>query len=252
MHLQIQPVPVMSEQPNARADTNDFEFEALGHARNYRAALCKEFGEHLKGNVLEVGAGIGQMTEHLARLPGVERAVAIEPDAAYCRQHRARYPGHEVIEGTVASLPSGTSWDAILSINVLEHIQDDAGELVHYAQLLRERRGALCLFVPARPEIYAPIDKDFGHFRRYRRAELRHKLTEAGFELYRLDYFNSVGYFAWWLNFCVLKKRAFESAKVRLFDRVIFPVLHALESGIVRPPIGQSLIAVARSGLKEP
>jgi SAM-dependent methyltransferase len=237
----------MSEQPNSTADTSDFEFEALNEARNYRAALFQEFGEHLQGNVLEVGAGVGQMTDHLVRLPGVQRALAIEPDPTYCRRHRAAFPHHEVIEGTVANVPSGTSWDAIMSINVLEHIRDDESELRRYAQVLGDRRGALCLFVPARPEIYAPIDKDFGHFRRYTRAELRRKLSAAGFEVLRLDYFNCVGYFAWWVNFCLLKKRTFERAKVRVFDRAIFPIVHVLESRIVRPPFGQSLIVTARS-----
>ena len=99
--------------------------------------------------------------------------------------------------------------------------------------------------VPARPEIYAPIDRDFGHFRRYTRPELRRKLVAAGFEVRRLNYFNFVGYFAWWLNFCLLKKRQFEQAKVRFFDRMIFPAVHTLESSIIRPPVGQSLIAVA-------
>ena len=56
------------------------------------------------------------------------------------------------MEGTVANLPAGTVCDAVLSINVLEHICDDEGELRRYAALLFERRGVLCLFVPARPE----------------------------------------------------------------------------------------------------
>jgi len=132
-------------------------------------------------------------------------------------------------------------------VNVLEHIGEHGAELKLYANLLRKRQGYLCLFVPARPEIYSPIDKDFGHFRRYRRTELRQLLQQAGFEISRLSYFNFVGYFAWWLNFCLLKKRHFEPAKVLFFDRAIFPLVHALERGICRPPFGQSLIAVAQS-----
>ena len=105
----------------------------------------------------------------------------------------------------------------------------------------------LCLFVPARPEIYAPIDKDFGHFRRYTRPELKGKLFRAGFQVERLWYFNFVGYFAWWFNFRLLKKREFEREKLRLHDRAIFPVVHWLESKVLRPPFGQSLLAVARA-----
>jgi hypothetical protein len=152
-----------------------------------------------------------------------------------------------LIEGTIEQAPRGVDWDGILSINVLEHIEADQSELARYAAALSARRGALCLFVPARPELYAPIDKDFGHFRRYTRPELRNKLQSAGFTLERLTYFNWAGYFAWWLNFCLLKRRGFTVTKVRAFDRLIFPIVHTLESSLIRPPFGQSLLAIARA-----
>jgi hypothetical protein len=113
--------------------------------------------------------------------------------------------------------------------------------------LLRKRHGHACLFVPARPEIYAPIDKDFGHFRRYTKPELQLKLTNAGFKVERLVYFNLIGYFAWWFNFKVLQKRIFEAGAVRTFDRMIFPAGHWMEESLMRPPIGQSLLAVAKA-----
>ena len=125
-------------------------------------------------------------------------------------------------------------------------IEDDRAELGRYAALLGKRSGHFCLFVPARPELFSPIDKDFGHFRRYTLPELSEKLTRAGFEIVRLNYFNFTGYFAWWLNFRFLKKRGFDVAKVRLFDRLIFPINYFVESRIMRAPFGQSLIAVGR------
>jgi len=213
----------MAELPNARAATDDFEFAALREARNYRRALMDEFRAGLHGDVLEVGAGIGQMTEELSRLPGVRRVLAVEPDAGFCAEYRRRLPGRELIQGTVSDVAPGEAFDAILSVNVLEHIEADAEELARYVQRLRERNGCLCLFVPARPEIYAPIDRDFGHFRRYTRPELRAELQAAGFRVERLVYFNSLGYFAWWLNFCLLKRRGFDAGKVRLYDRLFFP-----------------------------
>jgi len=228
--------------------TEDFEFEALAQARNYRRAIFSEFGPYLRGDVVDVGAGVGHMTEHLRGMPGVRRAVAVEPDGRFCARHRAQFPGHELVQGTVRDLPAGSAWDAVLSINVLEHIEDDEGELKQYAALLRERRGTMCLFVPARPELYAPIDKDFGHFRRYEKPELQRKLQSAGFVIRRLHYFNCAGYFAWWLNFCVLRKHSFEWENVWFYDGVVFPLVHALESKIMRPPFGQNLLAVAESG----
>lgn len=231
--------------PNAEAQTEDFEFAALREARNYRAALLSDFSPYLKGTVLEVGAGIGQFTSELRTLQGVDRLVSVEPDPGFCAQLSSRIPDLELVQGTVDDLQTKSDWNAIFSVNVLEHIDTDREELSKYYQLLHPAHGALCLFVPARPEIYAPIDKDFGHFRRYTRAELKSKLENAGFKLAHFRYFNFVGYFLWWMNFCVLKKRTFDVSSVRVFDRAIFPVVHGFETRIIPPPIGQSLIAIA-------
>jgi SAM-dependent methyltransferase len=235
----------MTHRPNAIAQTADFEFAALNEARNYRTALIEEFQSHLHGSVLEVGAGIGQMTTALRETPRVKRVFSVEPDEKFCAAWRARFPEQDLLQGTVSSLQSDTVWNAILSVNVIEHIADDHDELARYHQLLQPARGALCLFVPARPEIYAPIDRDFGHFRRYTRSELHEKLERAGFSIHRLRYYNIAGYFAWWVNFCLFRKRYFGVSSVRFFDRAIFPAVHFLESKVCPPPIGQSLLAIA-------
>jgi SAM-dependent methyltransferase len=237
----------MSSRPNAIANTESFEFDALAEAANYRAALLREFAPVLKGRVAEVGAGIGQFTEEITKLSTVSEIVAIEPEGKFCEQFRKRLPGRNLIQGTIDDVPAAFQSNAIVCVNVLEHIEDDIAELGKFHSRLLPQHGHLCLFVPARPEIYAPIDKDFGHFRRYTRPELRQKISAAGFTIRRLDYFNWVGYFAWWLSFCVLKKREFDVGSVRVFDRFIFPVVHTMETRLLRPPFGQSLIAIAQA-----
>jgi SAM-dependent methyltransferase len=237
----------MSGLPNETAQTEDFEFAALSGAKNYRAALLREFSEFLGGNVLEVGAGIGQLTEELLKNPAISKLVSVEPDENFYARLCAAFPAHQIVRGTVDDLKGDESWNAILNVNVLEHIRQDERELEIYRQKLAREKGVLCLLVPARPEIYAPIDKDFGHFRRYTKTELREKLEAAGFEILKLRYYNLAGYFAWWLSFCVLKKRSFDLQAVKIFDRVIFPPVHGFESRICPPPIGQSLLAIARA-----
>ena len=235
------------EKPNAISQTDDFEFSALNEARNYRAALIAEFKPFLRGNVIEIGAGIGQFSEAIRAFREVDTLVSVEPEASFCHKFRDLHPELTLIQGIIDDVPDGRDWDTILCINVLEHIREDRNELAKYHRLLAKAGGCLCLFVPARPEIHAPIDQDFGHFRRYVKPDLGQMLRRAGFEIVSLNYFNCIGYVLWWLNFCVLKKRAFDLASVRLFDRAIFPVIHGLESRVCRPPIGQSLLAVARA-----
>lgn len=225
----------------------DFEFAALSQAKNYRDALLREFSGHLRGRVLEVGSGVGQITGGLLQNPAITKLVSIEPHPGFYDRLRASFPGHTIIHGTIGDLQGDEDWNAVVSINVLEHIEKDEDELKSYQRHLAGRNGTLCLFVPARPEIYSRIDADFGHFRRYTKPELRQKLERAGFQILRLRYYNFAGYFAWWLNFCLLQKQHFNAGAVRLFDRFIFPPTHAFESRVCPPFIGQSLLATARA-----
>lgn len=225
----------------------EFEFAALSEAHNYRKALVREFQPHLQGRVLEIGAGIGQMTSEIKRLPHLQEVVSVEPDPAFCQAFQKAHPHQKLIAGTVDDVSKGQSWNAILSVNVLEHIREDQSELETYRALLASTRGALCLFVPARPEIYAPIDRAFGHYRRYTRAGLSQRLRQAGFAIERLRYFNFAGYFGWWLIFRILKRPRFNPGSIRWFDRMIFPPVHWLETNLCPPPLGQSLLAIARA-----
>ncbi len=236
----------MKADINTNATTADFEFAALSEAANYRRALIGEMEPYLSGKVIEVGSGIGQMTELIARIPAVTFLQCVEPDSRFCQEFKRLRPSNHLLQGTVADVKE-TDWKGIVSINVLEHIEEDQAELRMYHDKLRAQKGILNLFVPARPELYAPIDKDFGHFRRYTKADLRTKLEKAGFRIESIRYYNCVGYFAWWVNFCLLKRRGFDKTSVRFFDRVIFPVVHALETGLWAPPFGQSLLVVARA-----
>ncbi len=237
----------MSEKRNDHAATENFEFDALEKAVNYRASLIREFAPWLRGRVLEVGAGIGQITSAVARLKGVETLLAIEPELKFCQIFRRLHPQLNVVEGCLQSVSIEPDWDAIICINVLEHIREDETELAAYRRKVAARQGHLCLFVPARQEIYAPIDRDFGHFRRYSKPMLRQRLERAGFHTIRLHYFNLIGYFAWWFNFRLLRKRRFDNRAIATFDRLIFPWASALERTLIRPPFGQSLLAVARA-----
>jgi hypothetical protein len=237
----------MSKEYNQNAVSGDFEFAALREAVNYQRLLTKELGLFVQGRTLEIGAGVGQMTVRLRALPAVRFLQSVEPEAAFCEQFRRTLPEQPLIQGTVHDVP-GDDWDGVVSINVLEHIERDREELALYHALLKRKLGVLALFVPARPELYAPIDRDFGHYRRYTRSEAVSKLTSAGFRIEKLRYFDIAGYFAWLVCCRLLRRRNFKPASVRVFDRLIFPVENFMETRICPPPIGKNLLIIARAG----
>lgn len=226
--------------------TPNMEFEALAVASRYRRAIVAEFAPVLKGDVAEIGAGIGQMTRELATIPSIRSLLGVEPDPDYFAALRANLPDIESLHGTIADVGS-RKFDSIVCINVLEHIADDRRDLYDYPERLAARQGCLCLFVPAGPELYAPLDAAFGHHRRYTKAELAEKLDSNGFDLLTLRHFNLPGYFLWLVEFRLLKQQSFCARKVRIFDALVFPVIHWIETHVYTPPRGQSILAIARA-----
>jgi SAM-dependent methyltransferase len=227
------------------ATDQDFEFAALDRARFYRRAIAQEFAAALRGRVLEVGAGVGQMTAEFASLPGVTSITAVEPDCRFWPGFRQRLPNMRLVEGSVATLAPGEAYDAAVMVNVLEHIEDDVGQLRLLRQHVVPEGGSLCILVPARPELFSAIDVKFGHYRRYTAPALRKCLTAAGFTIDSLSYFNLVGYLLWYVNFTLRGQTSFNPSLVAVFDRYIFQVCNVLERNLCRPPIGQSIIAIA-------
>jgi SAM-dependent methyltransferase len=170
--------------------------------------------------------------------------VAVEPDPRFHSRFLDGVDGVSLVKGLSSQLKDD-DFDAVITVNVMEHIEDDLGEFRNQHRLLEKKGGHLCCLVPARPEIFAPLDEHFGHFRRYTKKQLTDTVEKAGFRVVKVFYFNWVGYFAWAVRFKIFRKMNFDLGQVRLFDRRIFPLSHWFEKKVMRPPIGQSLIIIA-------
>lgn len=130
-------------------------------------------------SVLEIGCGQGAVG---ARLASSYSYVGVEPDDSCCEVAQARIAprGGTVIHGTHDAVPAGKSYDLVCAFEVLEHIEDDRAALADWFDFVLPG-GHLMLSVPAFQERFGAMDKHAGHFRRYSPAELKMRLTEAGF-----------------------------------------------------------------------
>jgi len=222
------------------------EFEALSQAHNYYRWIRSMFGEHLRGRVVEVGAGRGTFSDRLLALESIDELLLIEPDASLYRQLHARFADEArvtTVEGYFGDGDLGGPVDAIVLVNVLEHIQDDAS-LVQTAWRALRPGGALLLFVPAGPSLFGSLDRAFDHFRRYERRGLVELLTGGGLEVATAHYVNAPGALIWFLAGRVLRQQTIRIAQMRLYDRLVIPIVSRVET-ILRPPRGQSLMAIA-------
>jgi len=82
--------------------------------------------------------------------------------------------------------------DIIYSFNVLEHIEDDENILKLMHSKIKEG-GKLILFLPAIKFLTTSMDKKAGHFRRYSKKNIRQKLTNTGFDIEKIEYFDFIG-----------------------------------------------------------
>lgn len=236
-----------------------FELASLARAVNYQRWVADSVRPHLGERIVELGAGIGNMSRWL---PLRERLLITEAEPRFI----------PLLEGAVRATfgadprvsvqpvdPSGdwtAPWrgmdlDTVVSFNVFEHIEDDVGAMARLVALLRASRAPgpkrIVSFVPAHAFAYGSLDRVFGHHRRYSRSAFRRLALEAapGAQL-DARYFNVFGLPGWLLMGRVLGRTTIGDGAVGAFERMcpwvrgIDDFLHA-RLGL---PLGQSLLAV--------
>jgi SAM-dependent methyltransferase len=220
--------------------------ERMTRATNYFAWQHRLAERELGRRVLEIGCGIGNFT---GLLLDREAVLAVDCEPGCIEKLRSRFGNCSNLRAETCDVASRSFLsladfraDSVVCLNVLEHIEDDV-------EALRRMRAALIpggvavLIVPAFPSLYGPIDELLGHHRRYTRASFRAAAQAAGFDVREMRYLNAIGFFGWWINAHVLRRRAQSETQIELFDRYVVPVAAGLEAA-VPPPFGQSLFCV--------
>ena len=225
-----------------------FELEALSGTSNYYDWIMETLAPFARGHVVEFGAGTGTISERLA--PLADKLTLVEPSSDFAAALRSRFDGQPTIEVVNSSLEqhcasvADATVDAIVMVNVLEHIEDDRRALAQMLQILRPG-GALLIFVPALQALMSRLDLMFGHFRRYSRSELERKVSEGNVEIVLCRYFDLFGTLPWFVLNKVMGATTFNPQLVRINDRFVVPVSRAIEH-VVSPPFGKNVILVAR------
>ena len=134
---------------------------------------------------------------------------------------------------------------AVVALNVLEHVEDDAGALRGAARLVRPG-GLIVIFVPAFPFAAGQFDRLIGHHRRYTIDTISRAFAEAEIDLESVRYVNAPGLAAWFLGVRVLGLVPGEGRLLQAWDRLVIPATRKLEARW-SPPFGQSLLAIGRS-----
>ena len=220
--------------------------------------IYKEIFPGLKGDILEVGSGIGTFSQKIIRDVQHSHITLTDISLPYVKKLEERFSKSN--DGNNNNINNNNSisickldlnckadyekigyekFDSIIAINVLEHVEDDIFALQQLYKMLKSE-GILIILVPCHKFLYNVIDTNVGHFRRYTKKDLELKIRKTRFSIERMFYFNMLGIIGWYINGNIAKNPKINSSASKLFDRIV-PLLKYVEA-MTGKKIGLSII----------
>ena len=213
----------------------------------YIGWLARVLRPYLGDTVLEIGAGLGNMT---GRLMGKKlRYVAGEKDPLYLHALRNRFlrtPSVTVCKLDPEVPADFETWqgqfDSALCVNLLETVEDPKAVLASLATCLKPG-GVMVLLVPQGKGLFGSLDRAMGNRRRFSAAELRAMLEQLGFAVEGEREINKIGYLGWWFSSRVLGRSRISRPALKIWDKSVW-LLRRID--LLMPWRGLSLVLVAR------
>ena len=232
----------------------DKPLENLHNASRFTDWMYAQVKPHLKGDILEIGSGIGTYSEKIIRNFPEGRITLSEIDPSYRRILASKFEGGDKrIRVTALDLQSAAhfqddniagKFDSCFALNVLEHVKDDTMALKNICNVLVPG-GVFVVLVPAHPLLFNNLDVAFGHYRRYTKKYFRNIVANTDFKLEKMFMFNALAIPGWFVNGTILRKKTLDEGSLKIFNYLV-PLLNFTEKIILRQKIGISLIAVLK------
>lgn len=223
------------------------ELELFAQAKNWKNYIRFLLKKYIQGNVLEVGAGIGNNTQLLIN-SSCSNWLSLEPDIKLCQMLEHSIKSNDLLNcsarnGTVDSLTEEELFDSILYLDVLEHIEDDQDEVIQSLEHLKPG-GHLIILGPAHQGLFTPFDTAIGHYRRYNKSTLKRVLPKD-IEIIKLAYLDSVGLLASLANKLILKQSKPTLKQIKTWDNLMVPLSRNLDP-LLGYNIGKSILLIGK------
>jgi glycosyltransferase involved in cell wall biosynthesis len=220
---------------------------ALSTAPRFNRWMADTIKPFAGKKLMEIGAGMGNLTRQLCPHRALYIATDVNPE--YLEHLRTMFQHRPAVRicRLDASCPHDFApfeqqADTVICLNVLEHIEDDAGTLASIRTVL-ELNGRLILLVPNDPRAFGTLDKALGHYRRYTPGTLAPLLAAAGYDIENILSFNRISMPGWRFVGQFLQWRTVSPVGLRLFDRLVW-IWRKIDEQLPWEPA--SIIAIAR------
>jgi len=210
--------------------------EAIAVAPRLNEWMYQTISKNLSGRVLEVGSGIGNISEFFLR---ENRSICLsDVRDNYCDYLRQQFEGKKTLEGIFKldlvhpnfdkeyAEYIGT-FDSLFALNVIEHIEDDRLAIANCKKLLK-KGGRMVILVPAYQFLYNSFDKALEHYRRYNRKNLSQLFLDNDLKINYSQHFNFIGLFGWYVTGSLMKKELIPTGQMKLYNSLV-PVFKLID-----------------------
>jgi len=213
----------------------------------YLSWLARTLRPHVGDAVLEVGAGIGNITGRLMAKRLLYVAAEKDPLHLHTLRNRFLRTPNVVVQRMDPEVPEELAglencFDTILCLNVLEYL-DDPGAVLDSLRATLKPNGVLLALVPQSPRLFGSLDRSLGHKLRYTSRDALRLLGSHGFDVEEAYSFNKAGAPPWWAYGKLFGSHNINKPVLKIFDKTVW--FWSRVDWLIPWP-GLSLIVVAR------
>jgi SAM-dependent methyltransferase len=226
--------------------------EVISDAGKFNQWMYDTIKPHCSGNVLEIGSGIGNISQYFLNDHFDISLSDLSND--YFKILESKFGGYANLKGLFTldfaekdlelKYPNLIGqYDTVFALNVLEHVPDHEQSIKNCLKLLKTG-GKLVILVPAFQSLFNQFDVALEHQRRYTPKTLKKVMAIPGFSIIHTQYFNVPGILGWYVSGKLMGKKAIPGGQMKLYDQLV-PVWKVAD-WFLNPLLGLSVISVAK------
>ncbi|MFG6686942.1 class I SAM-dependent methyltransferase [Mariniflexile sp. HNIBRBA6329] len=229
--------------------------DVISKANKFNQWMYQTIKPFCKGNILEIGSGIGNISNFF--IHDNFNIFLSDIRANYCLELERKFHTFENFSGTeMINLTDPDfeknyakhlqKYDTVFALNVVEHIHNDELAIQNCHKLLAQN-GHVIILVPSYQSLFNQFDKELGHYRRYNKTSLTNVFSKSSFEIMHKQYFNFIGIFGWYISGKILKNKTIPKEQMKLYNTLV-PIIKIIDKSIFNL-MGLSTIIVGKKTL---
>ena len=202
------------------------ELEIFDKANIFQKYIFLKIKKYFKDGIIEIGAGLGSFTrEYINEFKNVHLS---DLDTYNYSQLKKKFSNKKTLIFKEKISKINFTYNTIVYLNVLEHIENDLEEL-RIASSKLNPGGKLIILVPAHQNLYSKFDKAVGHCKRYD-ANFFKNINIDNLKIKKLIFLDLLGYMLYFFNKIFFKKEEYTSKiKILIWDKIFIPITIILD-----------------------